>query len=125
MPRPGDDDVGLTQQFGNGDDGDEERADDSVQRFDPVSMALFADDADNVIAQGAGGDYYRRIGSLVSWIHDGSHHVDDGVFAPVTDEVVEKYLAVFQRIFEVLGHTAHYEMMMRDVVEDGRQIVRV
>lgn len=64
-------------------------------------------------------------GSLVSWLHDGSHHIDDGLYAPLTDEAVDRYLDVFQRIFEQLGHKAHYEMMMRRVTETAPELAMV
>lgn len=50
--------------------------------------------------------------SLVSWVHDGSHFVQDDLDAP-TDHTPEAFLRVFERIFESRGQGAHYRMMMR------------
>lgn len=50
--------------------------------------------------------------SLIAWINIGSHEVfDDLNFIP-TNESIEKYKEVFKRIFEITGHTSHYNMMM-------------
>lgn len=53
--------------------------------------------------------------SLISWINDGSHSLPDDYFLEDSEEVIAKYLNVFERIFEEMGHKAHYEMMMRNV----------
>lgn len=51
--------------------------------------------------------------SLMSWINDGSHFASDDMYISCDDETIEKYKSVFKRIFEVEGHEAHYNMMMR------------
>lgn len=51
-------------------------------------------------------------GSLLLWVHSGSHFVEDEIFAAVDQPMIARYLSVFQRIFEVTGHIRHYEMMM-------------
>ena len=54
-------------------------------------------------------------GSLFSWINDGSHYTNDELYMSCTPDQVQKYLHVFQRIFEETDHGGHYKMMM---VED-------
>jgi wobble nucleotide-excising tRNase len=52
-------------------------------------------------------------GSLISWMHDGSHNAFEDAAVTVDTSAVEKYLQVFRAIFERTNHKAHYEMMMR------------
>ncbi len=57
--------------------------------------------------------------SLCSWVHDGSHYAHDDLYVSIDDTMVDSYLKVFRAIFERLGHSAHYKMMMADAfVED-------
>ena len=51
--------------------------------------------------------------SLLSWINDGSHSINDDIFITTDDETVEKYLRVFKKIFEVESQIEHYNMMMK------------
>lgn len=51
--------------------------------------------------------------SLVSWINDGSHFINDDLVVDAEPEVIEKYLKVFQDIFIKMGHKSHYDMMMK------------
>lgn len=51
-------------------------------------------------------------GSLFSWINDGSHFANDDLYMSFGAGQVDRYLAVFQRIFEQSGHDGHYKMMM-------------
>ncbi|MBN1791646.1 MAG: AAA family ATPase [Bacteroidales bacterium] len=51
--------------------------------------------------------------SLLSWINDGSHTINDDIFISTDEETVEKYLRVFKRIFEVESQIEHYNMMMK------------
>lgn len=51
--------------------------------------------------------------SLVSWINDGSHFINDDLAVYVERESIEKYLTVFKSIFEKMEHLSHYNMMMR------------
>ena len=51
--------------------------------------------------------------SLLSWINDGSHSINDDIFIATEHETVEKYLKVFRRIFEVESQIEHYNMMMK------------
>lgn len=53
-------------------------------------------------------------GSLFSWINDGSHFANDDLYVTCGPGQVDRYLAVFQRIFEVTEHGGHFKMMMGD-----------
>jgi len=50
--------------------------------------------------------------SLVSWVNDGSHFINDDLVVDAEPENVEKYLKVFELIFDKMGHENHYKMMM-------------
>ncbi len=50
--------------------------------------------------------------ALLASQHAGSHGIpDDFMFSP-TPEQMEVSIAIFKKIFDAMGHTAHYEMMM-------------
>lgn len=55
--------------------------------------------------------------SLVSWINDGSHFINDDLVVFVEPESIEKYLKVFKDIFTKLEHESHYNMMSRTKME--------
>lgn len=50
--------------------------------------------------------------SLLCWINDGSHCVPDDWNVIQDDDIMERYFDVFKRIFTVMGHQEHYNMMM-------------
>lgn len=52
--------------------------------------------------------------SLISWIHDGSHAINDDMFVDPGEDVADKYQEIFKAIFLNSGHEAHYNMMMRE-----------
>lgn len=52
-------------------------------------------------------------GSLIAWVHDGSHLTDNDLYISCDEETVNQYLRVFENIFIKSGHKAHYDMMMR------------
>ncbi|MBI9108906.1 MAG: AAA family ATPase [Spirochaetales bacterium] len=58
--------------------------------------------------------------SMISWINDGSHTLPDDLFIQAQDDMVEKYLSVFERVFINTRHHEHYKMMMgiRDINDD-------
>lgn len=58
-------------------------------------------------------------GSLFSWINDGSHFANDDLFMSCDPGQIDRYLAVFRRIFEVSDHLGHYKMMMGDAYVDS------
>jgi wobble nucleotide-excising tRNase len=50
--------------------------------------------------------------SLFSWVNDGSHSAHDDCYVSLHEGQIDRYLTVFKRVFEVIGHIAHYNMMM-------------
>ncbi|MGL2497146.1 ATP-binding protein [Helicobacter pylori] len=50
--------------------------------------------------------------SFISWFNDGSHGISDDLFVQSQDTSIETYLKVFEKIFKITGHEAHYKMMM-------------
>lgn len=50
--------------------------------------------------------------SLMSWVHDGSHHVGDDLYLAVDQSTIDNYERVFRLIFDRTNHLAHYDMMM-------------
>ncbi|WRF23774.1 AAA family ATPase [Helicobacter pylori] len=54
----------------------------------------------------------RVCNSFISWFNDGSHGISDDLFVQSQDTSIETYLKVFEKIFEITGHEAHYKMMM-------------
>lgn len=57
--------------------------------------------------------------SLFSWINDGSHSIPDDIHIDSYSDSVSRYKAVFKDIFKIMGHEAHYNMMMR--IEDKQK----
>jgi wobble nucleotide-excising tRNase len=51
--------------------------------------------------------------SLMSWINDGSHVIQDDLYIELQDDVIDKYLEVFKKIFVFTNHEGHYNMMMK------------
>jgi len=51
-------------------------------------------------------------GSLISWVHDGSHSAFDDHYFSVDESTIDIYLSVFKRIFEKSDQINHYNMMM-------------
>jgi wobble nucleotide-excising tRNase len=49
--------------------------------------------------------------SLISWINDGSHFINDDLVVDAEPENVKKYLKVFELIFKKMGHKSHYEIL--------------
>lgn len=50
--------------------------------------------------------------SFLSWINDGSHIIPDNLYVQDTEDTIDSYFAVFEKIFEYTGNKGHYEMMM-------------
>lgn len=65
------------------------------------------------------GDYVEdpvgklAVRSLAKWFDEGSHGVMDDLCMGSPEGLNEKYMDVFKRLFEAMGHGAHYQMMMR------------
>ncbi len=55
-------------------------------------------------------------GSLISWLHSGSHSVSitDDLFVDNNPETQQKYFEVFKKIFDKKKHLSHYKMMMQE-----------
>ena len=52
--------------------------------------------------------------ALLSWVNDGSHFAIDDLHMACEPGLVDRYLGVFQRIFEESDHGGHFRMMMGD-----------
>jgi wobble nucleotide-excising tRNase len=52
--------------------------------------------------------------TLLSWVNDGSHFATDDIYMACDPGQVDRYLNVFQRIFEESDHGGHFRMMMGD-----------
>ena len=50
--------------------------------------------------------------SLICWINDGSHNINDDLYIELQDLTVDRYKTVFQNIFIHTNHKGHYDMMM-------------
>lgn len=50
--------------------------------------------------------------SLISWINDGSHSINDDLYIEFQNMAVESYKKVFKDIFVLTKHEEHYKMMM-------------
>jgi wobble nucleotide-excising tRNase len=50
--------------------------------------------------------------SLIFWINDGSHSINDDLFIELQDRTIEVYKKVFRDIFILTNHEGHYMMMM-------------
>jgi len=50
--------------------------------------------------------------SLLYWINEGSHTLNDDLFIEIPDGTIEKYLSVFKEIFVQSENKGHYNMMM-------------
>jgi wobble nucleotide-excising tRNase len=50
--------------------------------------------------------------SLISWINDGSHSINDDLYVELQDRTIEIYKKVFKDVFILTKHEGHYNMMM-------------
>jgi len=53
--------------------------------------------------------------SLISWINDGSHSINDDLYVELQDRTIEAYKKVFKNRFELTNHIGHYDMMMGEI----------
>ena len=66
------------------------------------------------------GDYVKSpeekqvVVSLMKWIDEGSHGVKDNLYSGNEEDMCERYMEAFMRLFEAMGQSAHYRMMMRE-----------
>ncbi len=63
--------------------------------------------------------------SLISWINDGSHSINDDLYIELQDRTIENYQKVFKDIFKLTNHIGHYNMMMgiEEIVEEKNRSV--
>jgi wobble nucleotide-excising tRNase len=52
--------------------------------------------------------------SLICWINDGSHSVNDDLYIELQDRTVDGYKNVFKEIFNQTKNIGHYNMMMQE-----------
>lgn len=50
--------------------------------------------------------------ALISCINDGSHFISDDLVMCFEGDTMQRYLNVFEMIFEKMDHEGHYNMMM-------------
>ena len=55
--------------------------------------------------------------SLISWINDGSHSINDDLYVELQDRTIDVYKNVFKDIFILTKHEGHYNMMMNIIEE--------
>lgn len=62
--------------------------------------------------------------SLISWINDGSHSINDDLYVELQDRTIENYQNVFKDIFKLTNHAGHYNMMMGidEVIEEEIEV---
>jgi len=63
--------------------------------------------------------------SLISWINDGSHSINDDLFVELQDRTIDNYKKVFKNIFILTNHEGHYNMMMGEYEKITQEIVKV
>jgi wobble nucleotide-excising tRNase len=78
-------------------------------------LGKFGDD--ELIQNFPNGEEQEICRSLISWINDGSHSINDDLFIELQDRTVEMYKSVFRNIFIYTKHEGHYNMMMASTVE--------
>lgn len=57
--------------------------------------------------------------TLLSWVNDGSHHINDDLYVDTNQEGTQNYINVFERIFKNSLHESHYNMMMGEYEING------
>lgn len=57
--------------------------------------------------------------TLLSWVNDGSHHINDDLYVDTNQEGTQNYINVFERIFKNSMHESHYNMMMGEYEING------
>lgn len=67
---------------------------------------------DDLILKFASKEEQEICRSLISWINDGSHSINDDLYVELQDRTVETYKKVFKDIFLLTNHEGHYNMMM-------------
>ena len=57
-------------------------------------------------------------GSLISWVHDGSHSAEDALYVCTDDSCIATYLRVFKLIFVNSNHINHFTMMCPENLQE-------
>jgi wobble nucleotide-excising tRNase len=78
-------------------------------------------DTDTIVEKFSGKEQ-QVCASLFAWVNDGSHSAHDDLYVSADDGVIDRYLDVFKRVFDVTGNAAHYRMMMRIGDEVGLHV---
>jgi len=58
------------------------------------------------------GEEKRICDSLISWVNEGSHTINNDLHIDTSYQVQDKYIKVFKKIFKKSGHPEHYNMMI-------------
>lgn len=67
---------------------------------------------DDLIKKFDSGEDQEICRSLLSWVNDGSHAISDDLYIEKSENISNKYLKIFESIFEKTKHMGHYNMMM-------------
>lgn len=51
--------------------------------------------------------------SLISWLNDGSHSINEDLYVESGMDVMGMYMKVFRDVFVKSNHITHYDMMMK------------
>nr|KZA96490.1 hypothetical protein A4A59_05185 [Rhizobium leguminosarum] len=80
-------------------------------------------DRDDIVNEFAGQEQ-QICNSLFSWVNDGSHSALEDLYLACDAATVDGFLQVFKKIFEVSGHSAHYDMMIapRQLIKRGGEL---
>lgn len=76
---------------------------------------------DDLISKFQTGEEQEICRSLICWINDGSHTIPDDLYIEQHDDTKAKYLHVFKQIFIEMDQIGHYDMMMRNSLEEENQ----
>lgn len=57
--------------------------------------------------------------SLITWMHEGSHSINDDLYVSYSDEQKDMYMIVFKKIFYNSNHISHYNMMMKISIDEA------
>lgn len=59
--------------------------------------------------------------SFACWFDEGSHDISDDIFVQHPQILNSKYMTFLKRVFDKLGHMAHYKMMMHEEDSDAEE----
>lgn len=61
--------------------------------------------------------------SLLTWVNDGSHSLPEDLYIEQSDDYLAKQMDVFKKIFDVMGQSQHYNMMMSQIIMEDESCV--